>query len=104
MVANASGMGALPVWVQVSHLEPSGPGLMVLACIVCSCKIELGSAGVKDRSMRSKHSGRCRLLHKMRHCIGLATLSKDETQEKGRYQKKQKTHHQHSRYGPAKQA
>ena len=71
-------MGALPVLVHISHLKAGGPRLMVMAFVVCSCRVQLKSAGVKDLSMRSKHSSIRKLLIAMRHCIGMATLSKPE--------------------------
>ena len=71
-VANVFCMGALPVWVHISHLKPGGPGLMVMAFVVCSCRIQLESAAVKELFMRSKHSGDGKLVVAMRHCIGPA--------------------------------
>ena len=97
-------MGALPARVHISHLKPTGPGLMVLTVIVCSCRTELESAGVKDPSTRSKQSGIGKLEGALRHCIGQAILRKPEMKVKGRCGGKQKTHQQHSQYGPAEQA
>ena len=97
-------MGALPVWVQISHLKSTGPGLMVMGFIVCSCRIKPKSTGLKDPSMRSKQTGIGKLEVAMQHCIGLATLSKPEVKAKGGSRSKQKTHQQHSQYGLALQA
>ena len=54
VVIKVSCMGASPVWAQISHQKPTGPGLMVLAFIVCSCRTKLKSAGAKGPSMRSR--------------------------------------------------
>ena len=97
-------MGALPVWAQISHQEPTGPGLMVLAFIVCSCRTKLESADLQDPSMRSKQLGIGKLEGALRHCIGQATLSKPEMKVKGKCGGNWKTHQQHSQYGPAEQA